>query len=293
MWSPTSSWAASAAWWPRTGTSGSAPPSRCTARFGAVSQVSGLRVFPRLDPPHPRQLRRGAGPAERRPARAAHADGGSGGERRLAEREVLYVDTDLKIDLPEARGHRPRGGGRPRPRPGLRGPRAGHLLGGGYVNRFNFYDRSYKVIPRSARRARHGGPAPRPQDQDPGRPAGAGVHLHLRGIEHGASRPHPLRTAERGARLRRRPAGITRRKACRPGAGGAVRLRPAREPGVRRGVAADPPRGLGPHGHPRLRRHPDLPRAGGPVQELPRPADRARGLGALAISGRRSAASST
>jgi multidrug efflux pump len=58
------------------------------------------------------------------------------------------VDTDLKIDLPEARvvidreqvadiGLDLAGVGR----------ELGTLLGGAYVNRFNYYDRSYKVIP--------------------------------------------------------------------------------------------------------------------------------------------------
>jgi multidrug efflux pump len=62
--------------------------------------------------------------------------------------KFLYVDTDLKLDLPEARvvidreqvadlGLDLAGVGR----------ELGTLLGGGYVNRFNYYDRSYKVIP--------------------------------------------------------------------------------------------------------------------------------------------------
>src|SRR2546430_8897719 len=62
--------------------------------------------------------------------------------------KFLYVDTDLKIDLPEARvvidrdqvadlGLDLAGVGR----------ELGTLLGGAYVNRFNYYDRSYKVIP--------------------------------------------------------------------------------------------------------------------------------------------------
>ena len=60
----------------------------------------------------------------------------------------LYVDTDLKIDLPEARvvldrerladlGFDLAGVGR----------ELGTMLGGAYVNRFNYFDRSYKVIP--------------------------------------------------------------------------------------------------------------------------------------------------
>ena len=62
--------------------------------------------------------------------------------------KFLYVDTDLKIDLPEARvvldrekiadlGLDLAGVGR----------ELGTLLGGDYVNRFSFFDRSYKVIP--------------------------------------------------------------------------------------------------------------------------------------------------
>jgi multidrug efflux pump len=58
------------------------------------------------------------------------------------------VDTDLKIDLPEARVvlDRERIADL-----GLDlatvGRELGTLLGGGYVNRFNYYERSYKVIP--------------------------------------------------------------------------------------------------------------------------------------------------
>jgi multidrug efflux pump len=62
--------------------------------------------------------------------------------------KFLYVDTDLKIDLPEARVviDRERVADL-----GLDlatvGQELGTLLGGAYVNRFNFFDRSYKVIP--------------------------------------------------------------------------------------------------------------------------------------------------
>ena len=69
--------------------------------------------------------------------------------------KFLYVDTDLKIDLPEARvvidreqvadiGLDLAGVGR----------ELGTLLGGAYVNRFNYYDRSYKVIPQVQQRYR-------------------------------------------------------------------------------------------------------------------------------------------
>ena len=74
--------------------------------YGAVSQVPGLRVFPRLDPPLPdaRPVRRRAGArrATRRPSRCSRRSGqvvGAGWQSG----KFLYVDTDLKIDLPEAR----------------------------------------------------------------------------------------------------------------------------------------------------------------------------------------------
>ena len=62
--------------------------------------------------------------------------------------KFLYVDTDLKIDLPEARVVIDRDQVADL---GLDlasvGQSLGTLLGGGYVNRFNYFDRSYKVIP--------------------------------------------------------------------------------------------------------------------------------------------------
>ena len=118
--------------------------------FGAISQISGLRVFPRLDPPLPTPgqydvelVLQSDAPVERMldTAEAVLAAGWKSGK-------FLYVDTDLKIDLPEARvvldrekiadlGLDLAGVGR----------ELGTLLGGDYVNRFSFFDRSYKVIP--------------------------------------------------------------------------------------------------------------------------------------------------
>jgi multidrug efflux pump len=118
--------------------------------FGAISQISGLRVFPRLDPPLPTPgqydvelVLQSDAPVERmlETAEAVLAAGWKSGK-------FLYVDTDLKIDLPEARvvldrekiadlGLDLAGVGR----------ELGTLLGGDYVNRFSFFDRSYKVIP--------------------------------------------------------------------------------------------------------------------------------------------------
>src|SRR5690606_36000623 len=63
--------------------------------------------------------------------------------------KFMYVDTDLKIDLPEARVviDRERIADL-----GLDlatvGRELGTLLGGAYVNRFNYFDRSYKGRPR-------------------------------------------------------------------------------------------------------------------------------------------------
>ncbi len=118
--------------------------------YGAVSQVPGLRVFPRLDPPLPTSgqydvelVLESDLPAEQL-LDTVGAVLGAGWQSG----KFLYVDTDLKIDLPEARvildrerladlGFDLAGVGR----------ELGTMLGGAYVNRFNYFDRSYKVIP--------------------------------------------------------------------------------------------------------------------------------------------------
>jgi multidrug efflux pump len=118
--------------------------------FGKVAAVPGLRVFPRLDPPLPTPgqydvelvLQSDAPPEQLLEAVGAVVGAG------WQSGKFLYVDTDLKIDRPEARvvidreaiadlGLDLAGVGR----------ELGTLLGGGYVNRFNYHDRSYKVIP--------------------------------------------------------------------------------------------------------------------------------------------------
>ncbi len=118
--------------------------------YQTVSQIAGLRVFPRLDPPLPTPgqydvelvLQSDAPPEQMLESVGAVVDAG------WKSGKFLYVDTDLKIDLPEARvvidreqvadlGLDLAGVGR----------ELGTLLGGAYVNRFNFHDRSYKVIP--------------------------------------------------------------------------------------------------------------------------------------------------
>ncbi|HEX6135742.1 MAG TPA: efflux RND transporter permease subunit [Longimicrobiales bacterium] len=118
--------------------------------FGAVAQVPGLRVFPRLDPPLPTPgnydvelvLQSDAPPEQMLETVGAVVGAG------WQSGKFLYVDTDLKIDLPETRVviDRDRVADL-----GLDlatvGQELGTLLGGGYVNRFNYFDRSYKVIP--------------------------------------------------------------------------------------------------------------------------------------------------
>ncbi len=118
--------------------------------YGIASQNPGLEAFPVLVPPLP-----GAGnydvelvlksdlPVER--------------QRELAEEIVrrgreanmfMFVDTDLKVDLPQARVvvDRERLADLGLDQAAV-GRELGVLLGGGYVNRFNYFNRSYRVIP--------------------------------------------------------------------------------------------------------------------------------------------------
>jgi multidrug efflux pump len=125
--------------------------------YAAVSQIPGLRVFPRLDPPLPTPgqydvelvLQSDKPATEMYQTVAAVLDAG------LKSGRFLYVDTDLKIDLPEARLiiDRERLSDL-----GLDlatvGAELGDLVAGDYVNRFNYYDRSYKVIPQVAQSGR-------------------------------------------------------------------------------------------------------------------------------------------
>jgi len=118
--------------------------------FGAVSQIPGVRVFPRLDPPLPTPglydvelVLLSDAPPEQMLETVGQVVGAG-----FQSGKFLYVDTDLKIDLPEARVVIDR---EQVADLGLDlasvGQELGTLLGGGYVNRFNFFDRSYKVIP--------------------------------------------------------------------------------------------------------------------------------------------------
>lgn len=118
--------------------------------YGMVSQIPSLRVFPRLDPPLPTS---GAYDVEL----VLQSDASLEDILVLANEVVakgmesgafIYVDTDLKIDLPIARMviNREKVADL-----GLDltqvGQEFGALLGGNYVNRFNYFEQSYKVIP--------------------------------------------------------------------------------------------------------------------------------------------------
>jgi multidrug efflux pump len=118
--------------------------------FGVVSGVPGLRVFPRLDPPLPTPgqydvelVLQSDAPVEQLLETAMTVVGAG-----WQSGKFLYVDTDLKIDRPEARVvvDREQVADLGLDLAGV-GQELGVLLGGGYVNRFNHYDRSYKVIP--------------------------------------------------------------------------------------------------------------------------------------------------
>jgi multidrug efflux pump len=121
--------------------------------YGAVSQIPGVRAFPVLLPPLP-----GAGqydvelvikndrPAEQMAELATQIV-----QRAQAAGMFMFVDTDMKFDLPQARVVIDR---QQIADMGLDlasiGQELGVLLGGGYVNRFNFFNRSYQVIPQLA-----------------------------------------------------------------------------------------------------------------------------------------------
>ena len=255
------------------------------AVYGAVSQIPGVRVFPRLDPPLPTPgqydvemvLQSDAPPEQMLETVGAVVGAG------FQSGKFLYVDTDLKIDLPEARVVIDR---EKIADLGLDlasvGRELGTLLGGGYVNRFNFFERSYKVIPQIGDENRaHRRPPARPQDQDAERRARPGLHLHTHRVEQRSAHAQPLPAAERRACVRRREAGRHEgRRAPRARGRGAGGGRDRRDHRLRRRVAADPPRGRGAHRHARLRRRAHLPGARGAVPELPRSADRAPRLGA-------------
>lgn len=118
--------------------------------FGKASQVPGLQVFPRLDPPLPNagqydvelMIQSDASPEQMLQMTGMIIGAG------FKSGKFMYVDTDLKYDLPEARVviDREQLADLGLDLAGV-GQELGVLLGGAYVNRFNYFERSYKVIP--------------------------------------------------------------------------------------------------------------------------------------------------
>jgi multidrug efflux pump len=118
--------------------------------FGMLSAVPGVRAFPITQPPLP-----GAGqfdvelviksqvPLEQMlgVAEKIEAKGYESGQ-------FMFFSVDLKIDLPQARVivDRQKVADLGMDLAGV-GQELGTLLGGGYTNRFSYFDRSYKVIP--------------------------------------------------------------------------------------------------------------------------------------------------
>jgi multidrug efflux pump len=259
--------------------------------FGAVSQVPGLRVFPRLDPPLPN-----AGQydvemileSDLPPDQLLESVGAVVGAAWQSGK-FLYADTDLKLDQPQANvvidreqiadlGLDLAGVGR----------ELGTLLGGAYVNRFNYYDRSYKVIPQIGDDDRATvGPL---LDLKIRTPSGQLVPVSTFTRIESSVGPRSLNRFQQrnaGAHLRRRQAGHHegRRSARDRGSRGRFDCA-GHGRRLRRRVAPDPSRGLGVHGHARIRGGAHLPGARGTVPKLPRSADRAARLGAARDLGR-------
>ena len=125
--------------------------------FGMVSQIPGVTAYPRLDPPLPTSgqfdvelVLQSSQPLEDL-LQTTMAVVGKGFESG----KFQFVDTNLKIDRPEARVKidRERVADLGMDLQSV-GRELGALLGGGYVNRFNYFDRSYKVIPQISREDR-------------------------------------------------------------------------------------------------------------------------------------------
>ena len=126
--------------------------------FGIVSGVAGIRAFPLLPPPLPgagqfdvELLITSSDPPEQMAAVAGQLVG-----KAFQSGKFLFADTDLKIDLPQTKIIIDR---QKVADMGLDLATVGRdlavMLSGGYVNRFNYDGRSYKVIPqvRDASRA--------------------------------------------------------------------------------------------------------------------------------------------
>src|SRR5215469_11189628 len=120
------------------------------AVYGAVSQVPGVRVFPRLDPPLPTPGQFDVELIVQSDASIEQLLATSAAVVRAGWQsgKFLYVDSDLKIDLPQAQVvlDRERIADLGLDLASV-GRELGTLFGGAWVNRFNYFDRSYKVIP--------------------------------------------------------------------------------------------------------------------------------------------------
>ncbi len=250
--------------------------------FGAVSQVPGLQVFPRLDPPLPT-------PGQYDVELVLQSDAppeqmlqtvGPGRRRRLAERQVpLRGHRPQDRPARGARRDRSRAGGRPRPRPGQRRAGAGHAARRRLRQPLQLLRPQLQGHPADRRRGPRDASA-RCSTSRSRRRAGELVPVSTFTRIETSTAPRtlqPVPAAERGAGLRRREAGRHQgRGAARAGdRGGRRRAGPAIIARLRRRVAADPPGGRGADGHARVRGDPDLPGARGAVPELPRSADRA------------------
>ena len=118
--------------------------------FGLASKVPGLKPFPILIPPLPvasnfdvEMVLKSDQPIERMLEIANKIT------QRATEKNIfLFVDSDLKIDLPQAQViiDRERVADLKLDLAAI-AQELGVLLGGGYVNRFNYFNRSYQVIP--------------------------------------------------------------------------------------------------------------------------------------------------
>jgi multidrug efflux pump len=125
--------------------------------FGLASQIPGLQPFPVLVPPLP-----GAGNFD--VELVVKSDLPVSQLMELSNRVVaeaqsthlfLFVDTDLKVDLPQAQViiDREKVADLKLDLAAI-AQELGVLLGGGYVNRFNYFNRSYQVIPQLAEKDR-------------------------------------------------------------------------------------------------------------------------------------------
>jgi multidrug efflux pump len=202
--------------------------------YGAVSQVPGLRVFPRLDPPLPTPgqydvelVLQSEGQVEDL-LEVAMAVVGAGWQSG----KFLYVDTDLKIDLPEARVVIDRDQVADL---GLDlasvGRELGTLLGGAHTSTASTTSTAAtRSSRRSATRTARRSAAARPQDQDARRRARARLDVHAHRVDDEPAHAEPLPAAQRRADLRRRQAGRDEGRGARGARGrGARRRRPGRD----------------------------------------------------------------